>query len=325
MSARLARPRGDGVRRRHRRRRARRGSPRRSGSSRSSPDIGVVVVEKGSEVGAHILSGAVIDPIGLDRLLPEWRSEDTPIKTAVTDDRFYWLGAGGAAAAEFPDAAADEQPRQLHRLARQRVPLARHQGRSARRRNLSGLCRRRGAVSTTTARWSASPPATWASARTATPQGRLHARHGAARQIHAVRRRRARQPDQAADRALRPRRGPRAAEIRHRPEGALAGRAGKAPAGPGAAHRSAGRSTTRPAAARSSITSTTIWCRSASSFISTTPIRISRRSRNSSASRPIRWSRDTFEGGKRLVLRRARDHRRRLPVGAEACRFRAAR
>ena len=61
-----------------------------------NPDISVVIVEKGSEVGAHILSGAVIDPVGLDRLLPEWRSEDTPIKTAVTDDRFYWLSAGGA-------------------------------------------------------------------------------------------------------------------------------------------------------------------------------------------------------------------------------------
>src|SRR4029079_6904782 len=58
-----------------------------------SPDINVVVVEKGSEVGAHILSGAVVDPIGLDRLLPEWRNEDTPIKTAVSDDRFYWLSA----------------------------------------------------------------------------------------------------------------------------------------------------------------------------------------------------------------------------------------
>jgi electron-transferring-flavoprotein dehydrogenase len=58
-----------------------------------APDTSVVVVEKGSEVGAHILSGAVIDPIGLDRLLPDWRSEDTPIKTAVTDDRFYWLSA----------------------------------------------------------------------------------------------------------------------------------------------------------------------------------------------------------------------------------------
>src|SRR4029078_8202479 len=44
---------------------------------------------------AHILSGAVIDPIGLDRLLPEWRNEETPIKTPVTDDRFYWLGPAG--------------------------------------------------------------------------------------------------------------------------------------------------------------------------------------------------------------------------------------
>jgi electron-transferring-flavoprotein dehydrogenase len=60
-----------------------------------NPDLGVVVVEKGSEVGAHILSGAVIDPVGLDRLLPEWREEDTPIKTPVTDDRFYWLGPAG--------------------------------------------------------------------------------------------------------------------------------------------------------------------------------------------------------------------------------------
>ena len=40
-----------------------------------APDTSVVVVEKGSEVGAHILSGAVIDPIGLDQLLPEWRKE----------------------------------------------------------------------------------------------------------------------------------------------------------------------------------------------------------------------------------------------------------
>jgi electron-transferring-flavoprotein dehydrogenase len=58
-----------------------------------SPDIGVVIVEKGSEVGAHILSGAVIDPVGIDKLLPEWRGEETPISTAVSDDRFYWLSA----------------------------------------------------------------------------------------------------------------------------------------------------------------------------------------------------------------------------------------
>ena len=62
-----------------------------------NPDLTIVVVEKGSEVGAHILSGAVIDPIGLDTLVPEWRTEtDTPIKTPVTDDRFYWLGPSGS-------------------------------------------------------------------------------------------------------------------------------------------------------------------------------------------------------------------------------------
>jgi electron-transferring-flavoprotein dehydrogenase len=61
-----------------------------------APDISVVVVEKGSEVGAHILSGAVIDPIGLDRLIPEWRGEEAPVHTAVSADRFYVLGSSAA-------------------------------------------------------------------------------------------------------------------------------------------------------------------------------------------------------------------------------------
>jgi len=56
------------------------------------PQLQVVLVEKGSEVGAHTLSGAVIDPIGIDRLLPDWRNEkDSPIQQPVLDDRFYWL------------------------------------------------------------------------------------------------------------------------------------------------------------------------------------------------------------------------------------------
>ncbi|CAN7767080.1 electron transfer flavoprotein-ubiquinone oxidoreductase [Cupriavidus necator] len=56
------------------------------------PSLHVVLVEKGSEVGAHVLSGAVIDPIGIDRLLPEWRTDPAcPIRQPVLDDRFYWL------------------------------------------------------------------------------------------------------------------------------------------------------------------------------------------------------------------------------------------
>ncbi|MDT2019299.1 electron transfer flavoprotein-ubiquinone oxidoreductase [Methylocella sp. CPCC 101449] len=61
-----------------------------------APDASVVVVEKGSEVGAHILSGAVIDPIGLDRLLPDWREDEArPLTTEVQADRFYLLGHSG--------------------------------------------------------------------------------------------------------------------------------------------------------------------------------------------------------------------------------------
>lgn len=62
------------------------------------PAISVCVLEKGSEVGAHILSGAVIDVTGLDRLLPDWRERDTPIKTRVTSDEFRFLGPSGAIA-----------------------------------------------------------------------------------------------------------------------------------------------------------------------------------------------------------------------------------
>ncbi len=62
-----------------------------------NPDLTVVVLEKGSEVGAHILSGAVVDPIGVDKLLPGWREEaDHPFKTEVNDDQFLFLGPAGS-------------------------------------------------------------------------------------------------------------------------------------------------------------------------------------------------------------------------------------
>ena len=61
-------------------------------SAEKGEEVSVVVVEKGSEVGAHILSGAVVDPLGLDTLLPEWRDDpDRPLKTAVERDEFLFL------------------------------------------------------------------------------------------------------------------------------------------------------------------------------------------------------------------------------------------
>ena len=56
----------------------------------------VCVLEKGSEVGAHILSGAVIDPIALNELIPDWKEKGAPIDTPVTADRFYFLGEAGS-------------------------------------------------------------------------------------------------------------------------------------------------------------------------------------------------------------------------------------
>ncbi len=58
-------------------------------------DLNVVVLEKGSEVGAHILSGAVLDPVGLDALIPDWKDRGAPIKVEVTRDNFYMLGQAG--------------------------------------------------------------------------------------------------------------------------------------------------------------------------------------------------------------------------------------
>ncbi len=64
-------------------------------------DISVCVIEKGSEVGAHILSGAVIDPIALNELIPDWKDKGAPLNTAVTDDRFLYLTETGSV--RFPN------------------------------------------------------------------------------------------------------------------------------------------------------------------------------------------------------------------------------
>ncbi|TFL19894.1 electron transfer flavoprotein-ubiquinone oxidoreductase [Jannaschia formosa] len=59
------------------------------------PERSVVVIEKGSEVGAHILSGAVMDPVGLNALIPDWKEKGAPLNVPVTSDSFYVLGEEG--------------------------------------------------------------------------------------------------------------------------------------------------------------------------------------------------------------------------------------
>ena len=59
-------------------------------------ETSVVVLEKGSEVGAHILSGAVLDPCGLDALMPDWKEKGAPVKTQVTSDKLLMLGPAGS-------------------------------------------------------------------------------------------------------------------------------------------------------------------------------------------------------------------------------------
>ncbi|MFN9212790.1 MAG: NAD(P)/FAD-dependent oxidoreductase, partial [Betaproteobacteria bacterium] len=59
-------------------------------------EVGVGVLEKGSEIGAHILSGAVMDPIALNELIPDWKERGAPLDTPVTEDRFLMLTESGA-------------------------------------------------------------------------------------------------------------------------------------------------------------------------------------------------------------------------------------
>src|SRR5438309_8606135 len=69
-------------------------------------ELGVCVIEKGSEVGAHILSGAVFEPRALDELIPDWKERGAPLNTPAVDDRFLYLTANRAL--RLPT------PRQMH-------------------------------------------------------------------------------------------------------------------------------------------------------------------------------------------------------------------
>ncbi|MDB5896825.1 MAG: Electron-transferring-flavoprotein dehydrogenase, partial [Ramlibacter sp.] len=65
-------------------------------AARDGKELSVVVLEKGSEPGAHILSGAIMDPIALNELIPDWKERGAPLNVPVTEDIFLFLGEKGA-------------------------------------------------------------------------------------------------------------------------------------------------------------------------------------------------------------------------------------
>ena len=65
-------------------------------AAKNGSEIGVCILEKGSEIGAHILSGAVMDPIALNELIPDWKEQGAPLNTPVSEDRFLILSQTGA-------------------------------------------------------------------------------------------------------------------------------------------------------------------------------------------------------------------------------------
>ena len=262
-------------------------------------EISVVVVEKGSEVGAHILSGAVIDPIGLDRLLPEWRSDpDRPLKTEVSEDEFMYLAPAGGM--QLPNMFMPKLMNNHGNFVGSLGNVARYLGRKAEEAGVEiypgfpaaevlyedgqvvgvatgdmGIGRRASRADFTRGMELRAKYTVFAEGargsltkqiveRFGLNQGRDHQKYGIGiKELWQVR------PEQAS--------GPASCSIPW-----------------------AGRCPTTPAAAPGSIISTRIWSRSASSCISTTRTRPSRPSTNSSASRPTRWSATCSRAAKRI-------------------------
>ncbi len=279
-------------------------------------EVAVCVLEKGSEIGAHILSGAVIDPRALTELLPDWKDRDAPIRTAVTEDRFLLLTAEKAW--RIPNWSL---PRLMDNHGNYIV-------------SLGNVCRWLGGVAEA---MGVEIYPGFAAAEVLYDErrrgdGRRHrrhgdregriaqadvpARHGAPRQVHAVRRGRARLAVADADVALQPARRRRPAEVRHRHQGTVGGRSGPPPPGPRDPQPGLAACRTTSAAARSSTTSASGWCRWASSCTSTTPTRTSRRSTSSSASRRTRRSATPSPAASASPTVRARSTR----AGCSPCR-----
>jgi glycine/D-amino acid oxidase-like deaminating enzyme len=133
-----------------------------------NPELSVVLLEKGSEPGAHIISGAVMDPRALSELFPDWKERGAPLNQAVTEDEVYFLSESGSTRTpQLADAQLPAQPRQLRHQPGRGHQVAGRTGRGTGRGDLPRLCRCRSAVHRRAAACAAWPPATWASARMA--------------------------------------------------------------------------------------------------------------------------------------------------------------
>lgn len=250
--------------------------------------ISVVVVEKGSEVGAHILSGAVIDPIGLDRLLPDWRQDEArPLHTQVSEDVFYFLGPAGGA--RLPNFAMPKLMGNHGNFVGSLGLVTRYLAARAEALGVEIYPGFAAAELLFNADGSVAGIATgdMGIARDGTVSDRftrgmeLRGRYTLLGEGPAARSPRSRS---GASRSTR------GASRRNSASGSRrSGRSSRRSSARGwSSTPSAGRSTAPPAAAPSSTISTTTWSRSASSSTSTTRIRRSRPSTSSSASRRIR-------------------------------------
>ena len=198
-------------------------------------EVSVCLIEKGSEIGAHILSGAVIDPIGLNELIPDWKEKGAPVETEVSDDQFLFFSKTGSF--RFPNFL---MPRLMNNHGNYIVSLGdlcRWLGQQAEALGVEiypgfagaeVLYNEDGSVRGVAHRRHGRRQGRQA-------QGELHAGHGPAGQVHPDRRGRARLARQAAHGQVRPALRRRSAEVRHRPQGAVAGRAGQVQEGPGRA------------------------------------------------------------------------------------------
>ena len=253
-------------------------------------EISVVVVEKGSEVGAHILSGAVIDPCGLDRVAAGMAAGPRPSAHTRRSPRTSFIYLGPAGGVRLPNLFMPKLMNNHGNFIGSLGNVARYLGRKAEELGVEIYPGFPAAeFLDEDGRIVGIATGDMGIGRDGEPQCELHPRHGAARQIHDLRRGRARQPDQA-DWSRRFDLANAAATIRNTASASRkSGRSIRRSTSPAScATPWAGRCPTMPAAAPGSIISTTTWCRSASWCISTTRTRPCRRSTSCSGSRPTR-------------------------------------